>query len=114
MKMNEKTYAITMRRGDSESLSVQCTSDPYTAGDTITFTVREDAEGDILLQKVVDTFQSGVAVIAIESGDTTGIEFGDYVYDIQQTDQYGKVLTIVPPDPGSALPKFKLTEEATY
>ena len=114
MKINDKTYAITMRRGDSDSISVQCTSDPYATGDVITFTVREDAEGEILLQKVVDTFVGGVGVIAIESADTAGIEFGDYVYDIQHTDAYGKVLTIVPPDPGSALPKFKLTEEATY
>lgn len=113
MTINDKTYAIAMTRGDSESLSVQCTSDPYTTGDIITFTVRDGAEGDILLQKVVDTFPDNVAVIAIESGDTAGIEFGDYVYDIQHTDSAGKVLTIIPPKPGN-LPKFKLTEEATY
>ena len=113
MTINDNTYAIAMTRGDSESLSVQCTSDPYSTGDVITFTVRDGAEGDILLQKVVDTFTDGVAVIGIEPGDTANIDFGDYVYDIQHTDAYGNVLTIIPPKPGN-LPKFKLTEEATY
>ena len=113
MTMNEKTYAIAMTRGDSESLSVRCTTDPFTSGDTVTLTVRDDAEGDILLQKAVTAFTDGVAVIAIESADTAGIEFGDYVYDIQYTDASGKVITLIPPKPGN-LPKFKLTEEATY
>lgn len=113
MTFNEKTYAIAMTRGDSESLSVQCTTDPFAAGDTVTFTVRDDAEGDILLQKVVTTFNAGVAVIGIAPEDTQNIEFGDYVYDVQAKWSEGTVLTLIPPKPGK-LPKFELTEEATY
>jgi len=113
MTINPTTYAIAMTRGDSESLTVQCTTDPYSAGDTITLTVRDEADGNILLQKVVTTFSDGVAVIGIQPEDTEGIEFGNYVYDIQHKDAYGNVLTIIPPKPGN-LPKFKLTEEATY
>ena len=113
MTINEKNYAIAMTRGDSESLTVQCIADPYTDGDIITLTVRDGADGDIVLQKVVDAFPDGVAVIDIQPGDTVGIEFGDYVYDIQWTNSAGNVLTLIPPKPGR-LPAFKITEEATY
>ena len=113
MTFNEKNYSIAMTRGDSESLSVQCTTDPFDAGDTVTFTVREDAEGDILLQKVVTDFVGGVAVIGISPEDTQNIEFGDYVYDVQAKWAEGTVLTLIPPKPGR-LPNFTLTEEATY
>lgn len=113
MTINDKTYAIAMTRGDSESISVQCTSDPFSAGDVVTLTVRDDAEGEVLLQKAVDVFDDGVAVIGIAPADTAGIEFGSYVYDIQSMRADGTVLTLIPPRPGR-LPTFELTEEATY
>ena len=114
LTFNKKTCAIAMTRGDSESLTVRKKDDVWVAGETITFTVREDAEGDILFQKVVTEFDGeGAAVIPIESGDTESIDFGSYVYDIQYTDAAGKVRTLIPPRP-QKLPKFTLTQEATY
>jgi len=113
MTIDPNSYAIAMTRGDSESLSVRCPADPFTAGDTITFTVRDGAEGDIFLQKTVTDFDEGVAVISMETEDTEGMDFGTYRYDIQLTDADGKVITLIPPRPGK-LPKFTLTEEATY
>lgn len=114
MTINENNYAIAMTRGDSESLTVKKSSDAWVTGETITMTVRDGADGDIIFQKVVTEFDSdGAAVIAIESGDTEGIDFGDYAYDIQYTDAAGKVRTLIPPKP-QRLPKFTLTEEATY
>lgn len=114
MTINESSYAIAMTRGDSESLTVRKQNDVWVDGETITFTVRDDAEGDILLQKAISEFDNdGAAVIAIESSDTEGIDFGTYVYDIQYSDASGKVRTLIPPKPGK-LPKFTLTEEATY
>lgn len=114
MTINENNYAIAMTRGDSESLTVRKKDGTWTADETITFTVRDGAEGDILIQKVVTEFDNeGAAVIAIESGDTEGLAFGSYVYDIQYAGPDGKIRTLVPPRPGR-LPKFTLTEEATY
>lgn len=114
MTINASNYAIAMIRGDSESLTVRKKDDVWVTGETITFTVREGAEGDILLQKAVREFdQDGAAVIAIDPADTEGIEFGSYVYDIQYSNDSGTVRTIIPPKP-QKLPKFTLTQEATY
>ena len=114
MTINENNYAIAMTRGDSESLTVRKKDDVWVTGEIITFTVREDAEGDILLQKAVSEFDSdGAAVIPIDPADTEGIDFGSYVYDIQYANDSGTVRTLIPPRP-QKLPKFTLTEEATY
>ena len=104
---------ISMIRGDSESLTVRCTQDgnpaPLENGDTIYFTVREDAESEIALQKAVTEFtEEGEAVIGIGHGDTEGMETGDYVYDVQLTRADGTVTTLVP------ISRFRLTEEVTY
>jgi hypothetical protein len=98
---------ITMTRGDSESLTVTC-SVPFTNGDTVYFTVREDAESEILLQKIITDFPDGAAVIPIYPEDTEGMDFGDYVYDIQVTRAGGVVTTLIVPS------RFKLNEEVTY
>ena len=99
---------IKMTRGDDESITVKC-STPFADGDTITMTVREDAESDIAFQKVVTEFDgNGWAVIGIRPGDTSGLEFGDYVYDIQLTRADGTVTTLV------TISRFELLEEVTY
>ena len=115
---NEKTCAVTMTRGDSESITVRKKIDgaaaEFEVGEIITLTVRDGADGEIVFQKIVTEFdEEGAAVIAIETGDTEGAEFGKYVYDVQYTDAAGKIQTVIPPTPGK-LPKFTLTEEATY
>ena len=98
---------IEMTRGDSESLTVRC-SRPFAAGDAVYFTVREDAESDVAMQKIVTSFPEGEAVFSIASADTEGLAFGDYVYDIQATWADGTVKTLVGPA------RFRLTEEVTY
>ena len=98
---------ITMTRGDSESLTVTC-SVPFANGDTVYFTVREDAEGEILLQKIITDFPDGAAVIPIYPEDTEGMDFGDYVYDVQITWADGTVKTVIDPS------RFRLNEEVTY
>lgn len=105
MKLNG--INISMTRGDSESLTVRC-STPFTTGDTVYLTVREDAESPIVLQKIVTDFPDDVALFYIYPEDTEGLDFGSYVYDIQVTWAGGVVKTLVGPA------KFKLTEEVTY
>ncbi len=113
MTINENNYAIAMTRGDSESLTVRKKDDVWVTGEIITMTVREDAEGEIAFQKTAYLDGDGAAIIPIESGDTEGLDFGNYVYDIQYTGPDGKIRTLIPPQPGK-LPRFTLTEEATY
>ena len=114
MTINEYNYAIAMTRGDSESLTVKKKDDTWVSGEVITLTVRTDAEGDIVFQKAISEFdENGYAVIPVDPADTESAEFGTYVYDIQYSNAAGTVRTIIPPKPGK-LPKFTLTEEATY
>ena len=118
MTINENNYAIAMTRGDSESLTVRKEIDgeaaEFETGETVTLTVRDGADGEIVFQKVVTEFDGeGAAVIPIETEDTAGAEFGTYAYDVQFADAAGKIQTVIPPRPGK-LPKFTLTEEATY
>ena len=98
---------MSMVRGDSESITVRC-SMGFNAGDQVIFTMREDVDSPIALQKVVDSFPDGEAVIAINHEDTSGLDFGDYVYDIQWTRADGTVTTIVEKS------RFTLREEVTY
>ena len=98
---------IEMTRGDSESITVRC-SEPFQSGDTVYLTVREDADSGIAMQKVVTSFPNGEAVFGILPGDTEGLDFGNYVYDIQLTRANGTVTTLIVPS------RFRLNEEVTY
>lgn len=98
---------LAMVRGDSESITVQC-SPSFEEGDVVTFTMRKDIEEPIALQKVVSEFDSGKAYIIFRPADTSGLDFDDYVYDIQLTKADGTVTTIIEPS------VFKIKEEVTY
>ena len=100
---------LAMTRGDSESITVKCTSDPFATGDVVTMTVREDVESAIVLQKVITAFDSGDAVIGILPADTANLTMDtDYVYDIQVVRADGTVTTLIKPS------KFTIEEEVTY
>jgi len=105
--MTVKGKKLSMVRGDSESITVQC-SELFGEGDIVTFTVRQSPEDPIALQKTAREFPGGEAVIGIDPADTAGLDFGDYVYDIQWTRSDGTVTTIIEPE------RFTLREEVTY
>jgi hypothetical protein len=98
---------IAMTRGDSESITISC-SIPFTTGDAVYLTVRDSVEGSIQLQKIITEFESGKAIIRFAPGDTSGLDFGDYVYDIQLV-RFGGIVT-TPID----VSRFRLKEEVTY
>ena len=99
---------ISMTRGDTETLTIRC-SVPFEDGDTVYMTVRESVEAPVAFQKIVRDFgDEGEAVIVIDHEDTEGMDFGDYLYDVQVTRDSGTVTTLVKPS------KFTLTEEITY
>ncbi len=103
-----------MIRGDTEDIMVYVKTKngelkPLTEGDTIYFTVKKSIHTDeILLQKVITTFDDGLAHISISPGDTKNLKFDTYTYDIQWTSSTGKVKTIVPPS------GFRVCGEVTY
>lgn len=106
---------ISMTRGDSEDLYVQCVDDggapvPLVAGDTVYFTVKKHVNTeDKLIQKAITEFDQGVAHIAILPADTRPLRFKKkYVYDVQVTFADGRVRTIILPS------AFVVTEEVTY
>lgn len=102
---------LSMTRGDSESIIVRINEIPFTTGHIIEMTVRKSAKKEIALyKKVTDFTKEGSAIINIRPEDTSGLKFGNYVYDIQWTDPYGNVRTLIKPVAGN----FKITEEVTY
>lgn len=106
--MTIKGTNISMVRGDSETLTVTC-SEPFSARDSVTLTVREDVESPIVFQKTVTAFgPEGEAVIDFDHEDTEGLDFGNYVYDIQLTRADGTVTTLV------KVSRLTLEEEVTY
>ena len=106
MTVNGKN--LSMVRGDTESITVSLKGYALAEGDAITFTVREDAESDIVLQKTVTEFFDNTASIFIDNEDTKDLEFGSYVYDIQLKYRDGYIRTLVKKS------KFRLEEEVTY
>ncbi|NMA00794.1 MAG: hypothetical protein GX924_07175 [Clostridiaceae bacterium] len=105
---------LKMIRGDSECISVSMQDEegvpiPLIDGDTVYFTVKKSVHREeITLQKIIEEFQEGTAVIPIAPSDTKKLEFRTYVYDIQLTRADGTVKTIIPPS------DFTIGEEVTY
>ena len=106
--------AISMIRGDSETITVSCKDasglyTPFIDGDKIYFTVKKSVNDTVkVLQKVVTTFDDGKAIIEIRHDDTKDIECGVYMYDIQLSKLDGTVTTIIKPS------RFVLNNEVTY
>lgn len=99
---------ITLTRGDTfEALvsAIQNDGTPYTPaeGDTIRFAMKENyADGRPILVKDIPI---STMMLVLEPGDTAGLNFGKYVYDIQLTKADGKVDTFI------AKAMIKITEE---
>ena len=92
---------MEMFRGDSENLTViirdKLSKEPVAlvTGDKVTFTVRQNEDYLITLQKIVTSFVDGKALIPILPTDTSGLTRGRYVYDIEVTFASGEVKTPV-------------------
>ena len=93
---------LSMVRGDSETVTVKANSggQPINLefGDTIYFTVKLNTSVEAkLFQKIVTTFDAGIAVIEILPEDTKLLAPKAYRYDIQWVSAAGRVTTIVHP-----------------
>ena len=108
MTIDEKTKRMEMVRGDTEILLIRCKKEPFESGDIIEFSVRKTATTERLIHKTTTEFIEGEGYIQIDPADTSGLSFGDYVYDIQITRSSGMVKT---PIKASI---FTLAKEVTY
>ena len=105
---------ISMIRGDTESITVAVedavgVAIPLVAGDKVYFTVKESTDTDVkILQKLIEVFDAGKAVIPILPADTKTLEADSHVYDIQIIWADGRVKTVVPPS------QFNLGGDVTY
>lgn len=112
--MNFKNKDIYMTRGDSETISISLsdTSDvsiPFEPGDTVYLTIKTDANTSTkVLQKQVTSFVGGKAIFTIQPSDTSSLNYGSYLYDIQWTRSDGFKRTIITPS------MFVIEKEVTY
>lgn len=100
---------IYMTRGDSAVFHLDIldpSSNPYDIpnGTSLLFTVKSDTETTaIMLQKsVID------GNITINPADTSALDYGDYVYDVQMVLPDGYTSTIISPS------LFRLMQEVTF
>lgn len=73
-------------------------------GDYVKFTLRKEIDAPILLQKIFN----GDNLIHIAPDDTSSMDFGKYVYDVEVTMSNGDVYTVIPPS------VFDVEEEVGY
>jgi hypothetical protein len=105
---------VYLTRGDTGSLTLNIkdekTNLPYLLkdDDVLYFTVKKNINTNTKsFQKVITSFNEGVAEIFITNADTKDLPFGEYVYDCQVTSADGSINTVIKPKP------FYITEEVT-
>lgn len=93
---------ISMVRGDTETIRVKMLDDdgnkvPLGEGDKVYFTVKSTlSTKDVEIQKVIESFVEGEAIINITPEDTKDLKFRGYYYDIQLNRSNGQIKTIIP------------------
>lgn len=106
--------AISMTRGDSESITFSCQDEDgnkinFVEGDTVYFTIKKSVTTEEkILQKVITIFTNGEAIIVIDPADTKTLKYGTFKYDIQLTSATGSVTTVILPS------DFTINGEVTY
>lgn len=89
---------IYLTRSDDAEIIIKLYDDKGTErqifdDDKIIMTVKKTVSSPIGFTKTAE--KNGI--INIVPGDTVGLEFGDYIYDIQLTTFGGKTYTVIPP-----------------
>ena len=107
----DKNNNIRLTRGDTAKFVLyrhnESIREPYNilSSDTLTMTIKDSIhDGEPCVQKTI----TGSNAFHILPSDTSDLNFGKYIYDIQPTTSAGDVYTIVEPS------TFELMEEVTY
>lgn len=105
----DRSYNIELTRGDTGLFTVYLVDEDnmsYTpqAGSTLRFALSKKYGSTRSECLVVKDIPIDTMTLEIEPSDTKTLAFGDYVYDIELTDPFGRVSTVV-------MAKFKITKE---
>lgn len=101
--------AIDLTRGDTAYLSVTITDEngeeyEIQPNDTLTLSVKKAVtDAEPCIQKTI----KGGKTFCLEPSDTSALDFGKYLYDVQLTTAYGDVSTVIAPA------TFKILTEVT-
>lgn len=99
---------IRMIRGDSESITITVTGQQLQPEDVAELTVRRSPRSPKVLHKVAKAnVDSNTFVIGFDPEDTSSLQFGDYVYDVQ-LNLGGYIKTVIAPA------TLTIGEEVTY
>ena len=101
--------SIELTRGDTARFTVDIIDDEsqvYTmrSEDELVFTVKDDIDD---IEPVIQKIVTGDNMIHIKPEDTSGLDFGNYIYDVELRMENGDVYTIIEKN------TFKLREEVT-
>lgn len=101
--------SIELTRGDTARFSVDINDDEgqvYTmrSDDELVFTVKDDIDD---IEPVIQKIVTGDNTIHIKPEDTSELDFGSYIYDVELRMENGDVYTIIEKN------TFKLREEVT-
>ena len=102
--------SIRLTRGDTARFSVSITNDvnkqEYTMqeGDILTLSIKKSINDETLCLQLI---AKGEASFYIKPKDTSALQFGKYIYDVQLTTAAGDVYTIIEPT------TFELSKEVT-
>lgn len=104
----DRDNTIHLTRGDTARISLAITASDGTAydysADTVLFTVKANTlTSDEIIQKTVTD-----GVINLTTGDTNGLAYQTYVYDVQLATAGGDICTVIPPS------KFIIEQEVTW
>lgn len=99
---------IYMTRGDNESITITVDGQELLEDDIAELTVRQTVRSDKVIHKVVKPNPDRKSfTVSLDPEDTSSLQFGSYVYDIQLT-LAGFVRTVVRPS------TFTIGEEVSY
>lgn len=109
LNFDNETQVITMIAKDTGDFVFKLDNYILDDGDVLFFTVNDDIEkaGTPLIQKRIDSFKDGAALIHLSALETN-LPVGKYYYDIEVNTADGRVDTVVGPA------KFKIKGGVKY
>lgn len=103
--MSTKIVGTTIyhTKSDTLQLTVSLTKDgePYVCaeGDTCRFAMKKRYSDETPLVNKPMTLDGSTSYLELEPADTSSLDVGKYVYDIEIVTEDGLVDTVIPPDP---------------
>lgn len=88
---------ITIIQGDTGILNLSLDNYKLGEGDVVYFTAIIRSTKEIVINKKIEEFLDGVAVIYFTKEDTINLDLGTYFYDVQVNTKDGRIDTVITP-----------------